>query len=155
MKEKELQTIEKNQKKKKVNKLTIILLVMLVALIPLYIILPRVIKPYSPPEFYSEKTQLYGTEWTLVYQKGNNSLQHITSEYTFSERYSDYYKQLSNRYGSSDVFVIHKISRTGYPIDDSWYQIIETEKIINGFDQYETISERTIRYEEKLVFNLS
>lgn len=91
--------------------------------------------------------------WDVSY-KDTKKIVSIKTSFTERERTSTYYQELARKHGDSSVFILHIFTLVGTPMEDNWFKIEKTEKLVNGWDNTEVLATFVTRYEEKLIFNL-
>ncbi len=97
---------------------------------------------------------IYNETWT-VYHNQDNEISSIYTFYQYNEQTSQYWKDLATQHGDSSIYVTHSITKKGKPSNtQNWFVIEETETVMNGWT-HEVLFEKTIKYEQKLNFELS
>lgn len=130
----------------------------------------------SPKSTQSFTETINDVPWEVSYYPDTHEIVSISTPHAVVEqdRSSEYYKFSAYYYGDSTMYVIHSLMLFGYPVGGDWYKIEQVEayimpytdaddwsRIKNTFPSctydaengYVTLSQRTTRYEEKLVFS--
>ena len=114
-----------------------------------------------------------GIEWRVSYYSETREIASIFATSTERDRTSEYYKFIAYYHGDSNMYALHDVVLMGTPVGDDWYQIEQVETYTMPYmdaDDFERVkktypsctfdandrviilSERTTRYEERLVF---
>ena len=112
-------------------------------------------------------------EWCVTYNSETREIVSISATMTENDTTSKYYQFISYYHGDRTMYARHTVILSGTPVGDDWYKIEQIESYIMPFmdaDDFErvkktyhsctfdaknreiTLSERTIRFEERLVF---
>ena len=126
--------------------------------------------PHVTSDFYET---INGIEWRVSYYSETREITSIFATSTEYDRTSEYYKFIAYYHGDSNMYALHGIVLSGTPVGDDWYQIEKVETYTMPYmdvDDFERVkktypsctfdandrliilSERTTRYEERLVF---
>ena len=130
----------------------------------------------TPPDMLTWYTETVNDiEWTVHYYSISREVSSINATYSENDRSSDYWKFSAYYHGDSNLPVKHAVVLVGSPKGDGWFLIEKTEQYIMSASSAAdlervqktyptctqdpatfsiTLSERTTRYEEKLLFSL-
>lgn len=109
--------------------------------------------PYVPPadEFSFLTETINDINWSVKYNYTKGCIDSISSSYHEYDKSSKYWKEIARQHGDSSLWVDYNVTLTGTPIGDDWFRIEKLE--IYSFNN-ETLSCRTTRIEEKIIFSV-
>ena len=145
------------QNKKKLSTLQIIIICLAAFIVVFTVIVSVIVVNKDDNNNYgitsSTEFTIYNETWTIYHK--DNKITSIYCFYQYNDQTSQYWKDLAKKQGDSSIYVTHSITKNGKPSNEqNWYIIEETETIMNGWTK-EVLFEKTIKYTQKLIFDLS